>query len=153
MRMNGRKEIEELSSGREIDVLVAQQIMSWLIETDEAKLRKLQGYFARDEKRLWWRAPEGGWYSDPPPYSSDIAAAWQIVESMNSSGQFLFLTQNAEEFKVAFDELTTLSPDYISEKSVALAICKAALVIAERVQIVVRLVGVEQRAAAATSVT
>ena len=148
--MNDRKEIEQLSSGREIDVLVAEEIMSWRIETDEPKIRKLQGYFARDEERLWWRAPEGGWYSDPPPYSSDIVAAWQIVESMNSSGQFLFLAQNTEEFKVAFDESTTINPDYIGEKSVALAICKAALVVADRVQIGVRRVGVAQRAARAT---
>jgi hypothetical protein len=57
MRMNDRKEIEQLSSGREIDVLVAEEIMSWHIETDEPRIRKLQGYFSRDEERVWWRRP------------------------------------------------------------------------------------------------
>ena len=145
MTINSREEIMRLSTGREIDVLVAEQIMGWQIETDEPKLTKLQGYFSRDEERRWWRAPEGGWYYDPLSYSSDLAAAWRIVESMNSRGQFLFLSQNYEEYNVAFHEQRTISPDYISEKSVALAICKAALVVAERIQFEVRR-GVEQRA-------
>ena len=144
--MNSRKEIIQLSAGREIDVLVAEQIMGWQIETDEPKLESLQRYFSLDEHPQWWRAPEGGWYSDPPSYSSDIATAWQIVERMNSRGQFLFLSQNSEGFKVDFDELRTFSPDNISEKSGALAICKAALLVAERVQFGVRGVGIEQRA-------
>lgn len=144
--MNSRKEIIQLSAGRDIDVLVAEQIMGWQIETDEPKLTRLQRYFSRDEHPQWWRAPEGGWYSDPLSYSSDIAAAWQIVESMNSQGQFLFLSQNYQEYNVAFDEPRTTSPDYISEKSIALAICQAALVVAERVHFGVRRVGVEQRA-------
>lgn len=151
MSMNSRKEIMQLSAGREIDVLVAEQIIGWQIETDEPKLKKLQGYFSRDEERRWWRAPDGGWYCDPPPYSSDMAAAWQIVESMNSRGQFLFLSQSAEEYKVAFDEPRTISPDYISEKSVAFAICKAALVVAEHVQVGARRAGIEQRAVPATA--
>jgi Phage ABA sandwich domain len=146
MSMNNRKEIMQLRSGREIDVLVAEQIKGWQIETDEPKLRKLQGYFSRGEERRWWRAPEGGWYYNPPSYSSDITAAWQIVESMNSRGQFLFLSQNYEEYNVAFDEPRTISPDYISEKSVALAICKAALVVAERVQFGVGSPVIAQRA-------
>jgi hypothetical protein len=47
MSMNSRKEIMQLSVGREIDVLVAEQIIGWQIETDEPKLRKLQGYLLR----------------------------------------------------------------------------------------------------------
>lgn len=148
--MNSRKEMMQLRSGPEIDVLVAEQIMGWQIETDDPKLRKLQGYFSRDEHRRWWRAPEGGWHCEPPSYSSDIAAAWQIVENMNSRGQFLFLSQSSEEYKAAFDEPHTISPHYISEKSVALAICKAALVVAEQVRFGI-FAGVEQRAVPATA--
>ena len=149
--MNSREDLMQLSAGREIDVLVAEQIMGWQIETDKPKLRKLQTYFSRDEERRWWRAPEGGWYCDPLSYSSDIAAAWHIVESMNTRGQFLFLSQSSEEYKAAFDEPRTISPDYISETSVALAICKAALAVMEHVQFGVLRVGVEQRAVPATA--
>jgi hypothetical protein len=151
MSMRSSKEIMQMSAGREIDVLVAEQIMGWQIEKDQKKLRKLQEYFARDEERRWWRAPKGGWYSEPPSYSSDIAVAWQIVESMNSRGQFLFLSQSSEEFRVSFDEPRTINPDYISEKSVAFAICKAALVVAERVGVGVRDAGNQERALPATS--
>jgi len=147
--MYSRKQITQLSASREIDVLVAEQIMGWQIETDEPKLKRLQQYFPRDEHRRWWRAPEGGWYCDPPSFSSDIAAAWQIVESMNSRGQFLFLSQCPEEYNIAFDEPRTISPDYIREKGVALAICKAALVVAERVPFGVRRLRVAQSAALA----
>ena len=128
-------EIIKLNAGREIDILLAQQIMGWQLETDEPKLRKLQGYFSRDEARRWWRNPEGGWYCDPPSYSSNMIAAWQVVEMMNSNGQALFLSQSSEENNVAFDEPRATSPDYISEKSVTVAICKAALTAhARRVQ-------------------
>lgn len=147
--MHSRKQITELSASREIDVLVAEQIMGWQIETDKPKLKRLQQYFARDDHRRWWRAPEGGWYCDPPSYSSDIAAAWQIVESMNSRGQFLFLSQCNEQYNIAFDERHTISPDYIREKGVALAICKAALVVVARVPFGVRRIGIEQPAALA----
>jgi len=151
MTIRSKKEIVQLSAGREIDVLVAEQMMGWQIETDQKKLRKLQEYFCRDEERRWWRAPEGGWYSDPPSYSSDIDVAWRIVERMNSRGQYLFLSQSDEEYKVAFDEPRTINPDYISEKSVAFAICKAALVVAEHVEVGVRDAGNEERALPATS--
>jgi hypothetical protein len=102
--------------------------MGWRLETDEPKLRKLQGYFSRNETRRCWRNPEGGWYFDPPSYSSNMIAAWQVVEMMNSKGQALFLSQSSEGNKVAFDELRAISPDYISERSVTPAISKAALI-------------------------
>jgi hypothetical protein len=142
----------QLSSGRETDVLVAEQIMGWQIETDEPKRRKLQELFSGDKARQWWRSSEGGWYCDPPSYSSDIVAAWQIVESMNNRGQFLFLSQSSEKYKVAFDEPRGINHDYISEENVNLAICKAALVVAERLKVGVR-VGIEQRTVPATALT
>ena len=126
--MISSKEIIELNAGREIDILVAEQIMGWQLETDEPKLRKLQGYFSRDEGRRWWRNPEGGWYCDPPVYSSNMIAAWQVVERMTSRGQALFLSQTFEESKVAFDEPRATSLDCVNERSVTVAICKAALI-------------------------
>jgi len=122
------KVINELNAGPEMDIIVAEQIMGWLIETDEPKLRRLQGYFARDEGRRWWRTPAGGWYCEPPAYSSDITAAWQVIEQMNSRGHTLFLSQGSEESKAAFDEPRGTGTDCINERSAPLAICKAALV-------------------------
>ena len=41
--MISKEEIRRLQAGREIDVLVAEQVMGWQVETDEAKLQKLSG--------------------------------------------------------------------------------------------------------------
>jgi Phage ABA sandwich domain len=150
--MNSRTEIMQLSSGREIDVLVAEQIMGWQIETDELKRRKLRELFSGDKERQWWRAPEGGWYCDPPSYSSEVAAVWRIVELMNKRGQFLFLSQNSEKYEVAFDEPRAINHDYIAEENVNLAICKAALAVAAGGKVGV-CVGIEQRTVPATALT
>jgi hypothetical protein len=61
-----------------------------------------------------------------------MTATWQVVEKMNADGYVLFLLRNSEESKVAFDEPGTVSPNYITERSVAGAICKAALIATAR---------------------
>jgi hypothetical protein len=122
----------QLSAGREMDILVAEQVIGWQIETDQTKLKKLNWYISRSSEGIWWRTTEGGWQSDPPSFSSNIAAAWRIVEVMNSLGQTLFLLQSAEQTGAAFELDHTKSPDYISDKSVTAAICKAALIVTQQ---------------------
>jgi len=128
--MVSRKEVAQLSAGREMDTLVAEQVMGWQKETDEAELKRLDKYFSYREGRIWWRKPEGGWYYEPSAFSSDLTAAWQVVERMNSRGLTLFLFQSLEGIHVAFDESRAVDPDYIIKKSVARAICEAALLVA-----------------------
>jgi hypothetical protein len=130
-----RNEYDYRSGDRAInylDIIVAEQVMGWRIEDDEPKLRRLNSYFPHDDKRRWWRKPEGGWQFDPLLYSSNMTATWQVVEKMNADGYVLFLLRNSEESKVAFDEPGTVSPNYITERSVAGAICKAALIATAR---------------------
>lgn len=127
MGMMKREEIEKLNAGRQIDLLVAQQVMGWQLETDQAEIKRLDKYLFRDKDKRWWHNPEGGWRFDPPNYSTDIVAAWQVVEKMNIRGQALFLIQSLSDNNVAFDEPGTTEPSYISDKSVSGGICKAAL--------------------------
>jgi hypothetical protein len=126
--MINKEEIMQMGVGREIDLLVAERVMGWQAETDEAKLRKLSGYLARDEGRRWWRNPEGGWHCDPPGYSSDIKNGWKVVERMKINGKPLSLFQDFNGNRVAFDQPGAAEPDYIVEKNLLLAICKAALI-------------------------
>ena len=126
--MISREEIMRLDAGREIDLLVAERVMGWRLEADEPKLKKLNGYFYRDEDRRWWRNPEGGWFCDPPGYSSDIKDGWKVVERMRNVGKSLSLSQDLKGNRVVFDEPDAAESDYIVEKSVSLAICKAALI-------------------------
>jgi Phage ABA sandwich domain len=127
--MISRKEIMQLNVGRETDILVAEQVMGWEIETDAVKLKRLNRYISNKAENCWWRTPEGGWRSDPPSYSSEIAAAWQVVERMKNKGRFIFLIQRFNENKVAFDDPSASNPDYITAKSLTGAICKAALMV------------------------
>lgn len=124
-----REEIEQLKAGRQTDLLVAQYVMGWQLETDQAEIKRLDKYLFRDKDNRWWRNPEGGWRFDPPNYSTDIVAAWQVVEKMNIRGHALFLIQSLKGNNVAFDEEGTTDPRYITDKSVSGAICKAALLI------------------------
>ena len=124
-----KKEIMQLIAGRETDILVAEQVMGWQIETDLAKLKQLNQYTSQRAEDRWWRTPEGGWRYEPPAYSSEIAATWQVVERMKSKGRFLFLFQGPEGNKVAFAESDTSNSDYIIDKNLTGAICKAALMV------------------------
>jgi len=127
--MISREEMAQLKAGRELDVLVAKQVMGWQIETDAAKLKRLNRYISCHEENGWWRTPEGGWHCDPPAYSSEIAATWQVVERMKIKGRFLFLYQGTEGNKVAFAESSASNPDYITERNLTGGICKAALLV------------------------
>jgi hypothetical protein len=126
--MMNREEILQLNSGREIDILVAEQVMGWQVELDPYRVHRLDHYFSTKKNNKWWRKPEGGWYDSPPSYSSDITAAWEVVERMNSRGQAIFMLKTFDLNQVAFDQPSKANPDYITEKTVAGAICKAALV-------------------------
>lgn len=126
--MIDRKAIMQLTPGRETDILVAEQIMGWQIETDGPKLKQLNQNISRKAGDCWWRTPEGGWLCDPPAYSSEIAATWRVVERMKTKGRFLFLFQGAAGNKVAFAESLASNPDYITGRNLTGAICKAALI-------------------------
>ena len=126
--MISKEKIMQLQVGREIDLLVAEHVMGWQVETDGAKLRKLSGFFSSDEGRMWWRNPEGGCHCDPPGYSSDIKEGWKVVERMQTNGKPLSLFQGSNGNRVAFDIPDAAAPAYILEKSLLLAICKAALI-------------------------
>ncbi len=127
MMMN-REEVVQLGNGKAMDILVAEQIMGWQLEKDDAEIKRLNGYFAHHEERRWWRMPNGGWYDEPPAYSTSIAAAWQVVESLNTQGYKLHLSQGDQESKAGFT-LAVMNAEYITEKSVPEAICKAALLV------------------------
>lgn len=63
-------------AGRELDALVAGQVMGWRLVT------KAGG-------RLYWHGPDGLWLCgeyDLPHYSTDTAAAMQIIEKLRPMG-------------------------------------------------------------------
>jgi hypothetical protein len=61
---------DEMPAGREMDALVAETVMG---------CRYIPDYHR-------WELPNGRWSIDLPEYSTDITAAWQVVERMISTG-------------------------------------------------------------------
>lgn len=129
--MINRDEILKMGTGSEMDILIAEHVMGWQVETDQAKLKRLSRYVSHPAERTWWREPQGGWHCDPPRYSSDISAAWQVVGMMNQRASALFLFQDSGETKAAFGDPDATDTDYMKGKDVAEAICKAALAAAQ----------------------
>jgi hypothetical protein len=125
--MINREEILQVSSGREIDILVAEHVLGRQVETDSYSLNRLADFFPSTKNSRWWRKPDGGGYDSPPPFSSASTAAWQVVEHLNTRGQALAMRNGLEENKVAFDHPGEIHSDYLTAKTVAGAICKAAL--------------------------
>jgi len=142
--MISREGVLRLSAGRELDILVAEHVMGWRVETDHAKLKQLSHYVSRPTACTWWRDPQGGWHVDPPRYSSEIGAAWQVVGTMNQRGHAFFLLQSLEESRAAFGDPDATDADYMKGKDVAGAICKAALTAVARPLRVVNAAGVRQ---------
>lgn len=140
--MISKEEILKLSAGREMDILVAEHVMGWQVETDRAKLERLNMYVSHSAERIWWRDPQGSWYCDPLLYSSDIVAAWKIVGSMSGRGRTLFLFQSLEENGAAFNDPGATVTDYVTGADVTVAICRAALASVARPVQVASLAGI-----------
>jgi hypothetical protein len=66
-----REEILALGAGRELDALVAEHVMGWSRGTIGPE---------DDLSLVWFPLDGGGWLEEPRPWSTDIRAAWQVVE-------------------------------------------------------------------------
>ena len=128
-----RDEILSMEAGRELDALVAERVMGW----GDISLHPMMD-------SDWWGMPSGpataiqgavGWlytHEKVPNYSTDIAAAWEVVEAVRGRGWSLSLGEgmsgygDAVVWMVDFYKgnricLSANGPD------VPLAICRAAL--------------------------
>jgi hypothetical protein len=77
-----------MEAGRELDAIIAEKVMGWQRETDERELRRLNsGYLDASEYARWWINPSGGWACASPRYSTDIAAAWEVVERLKDANR------------------------------------------------------------------
>jgi hypothetical protein len=83
-----------------------------------------------------WVDPKGEMaHVNPPEFSSDIAAAWTVVEALNSS-HLVEITQRLKPqeggfyFAVTFIGLQQLAGEYGKADTLPLAICRAALLAA-----------------------
>ena len=115
-----REEILRMEAGPELDRLVAEQIMGWREGQDTLKLQGGMGILG--EKAL-------------PRYSTDIAAAWEVVEALREKEFVIDILGLLEDFIVKIwneNESEGLSIAKASAEQAPLAICRAALIVLEQ---------------------
>ena len=87
-----RDEILNMPAGREMDALVAEFVMEWLPNPGPAKISPIRGFFRQGKKHLEWMSMEDVDSMSPedkivPHFSTDIAAAWLVVEKITDPHQ------------------------------------------------------------------
>lgn len=137
--------MSELKAGRELDALVAEKVMGW---------RPMQGGVSMEigEKDDLWEDGSRKWYGkdgDPrpmrllpsPKFSTDIAAAWLVVEKLIARGDEFTLERisldkvwRAKVYPFTKDKgwagggyFTSSNDVAVNAKTAPLAICRAAL--------------------------
>ena len=102
------EQIDQLAAGPRLDSLIAEKLMNWL---------------PKNREETWALIP---------CYSTDIAAAWLVVEKLKALNQRLGLSQGIvdqdEEWVFTFtDWTTTKRSEPVYAETAPLAICRAAL--------------------------
>ena len=133
------EDIDKLEAGRELDALIAEKVMGWKWFLDAANLGSGPQYRYLDEPKQWWNPPRLEWDGvskiaiahrpteyQPPEYSSDIAAAWEVVEKLREMGFPVHIQCGQYHYGVV-GYRDVLKDEWVWAKSAPLAICRAAL--------------------------
>lgn len=115
-----------MRAGREMDALVAEKVMQIAVFVDYATIRGQQMAIS------WWDAPKEDENAKPiPDYSTDIAAAWQVVEAPRLAELLEYVEVSVVRYHDRYEchiEDDTAARLYIAEADTAPhAICLAAL--------------------------
>ena len=91
-----------MKPGRELDKLIAEKVFGeqFLPFADWAKTNKLDisnielgNYAELEHFQLLHQEAEDSWMSSLPQFSTDISAAWQVVEKLENDG-FYYIVSN-----------------------------------------------------------
>lgn len=124
------EEIDSMEAGRELDCLVAERVMGYVLEGADAVIQAVAAIdgvaaFGTDGKIHYFR-------DALPSYSTDIAAAWDVVERLTSRGHPMFLELDSHGAAVAGPYYAKVAfwaiyADYSYADTAPLAICRAVL--------------------------
>ena len=84
------KDTEITPPGRRLDALVAEKVMGWLWVTEDAEQPEAVPYLRDGKGGVYYptvaaefpKLPTAG--GNIPPYSTDIGAAWEVLEKMRA---------------------------------------------------------------------
>jgi hypothetical protein len=120
----------EMVAGPDLDALVAEKVMGWR----KVPRRVIND---RDLGPGWWHptkgdpeSPNPGASAFPPPsYTTDIAAAWDVVETLNKKGIYLWAVGQEDSFPGWSADFgrNHQSAHVAWGETAPLAICRAAL--------------------------
>ena len=110
--------IDKMEAGRELDALVAERVMGLDVKITDWKSDRYGRY-----KVKHYRVGN----SFLPEYSTDISAAWTVIEKMINLDYGIHMGLNKGNFEIAIYPLGDSDWIYISAPTAPLAICKAAL--------------------------
>lgn len=112
-----------MEPGRELDALVAEKVMGlrveWGQDTPCPDCDEVGRYCGG---RAWCSPCRAWYYSAYKDYSTDIAAAWEVVERLVAGGERHFVVEKAGAWLVRFRE-----GDWLPGETAPHAICLAAL--------------------------
>lgn len=127
--------MDEMQAGRELDALIAEKVMGLVWDETHCRIcgwklsATVEQGCVKDSCSL--RPPPSRRADEPPHYSTDIAAAWQVVEKISSYSLTVIITNHmaAEGWNV---EILGLEEDIGADATTAPeAICLAAQKMAE----------------------
>jgi len=102
---------DDVVASRELDALVAETVMGWEQVAPDS---------------IWWQV--GQRLIEAPPFSTDIGAAWQMVEHMRRRRRFVQITcPVGDEIAVDIEGPNGETLESSWAESAPLAICRAAL--------------------------
>lgn len=104
----------DLPSGRELDALVAEKVMGWTNILD----------------RMGVPPNHGPWSHRVPSYSTDLGAAWTVVEKLIATGHIIELSnRRSGTWKIGTWQFQTFGKLSVGADAdtAPLAICRAAL--------------------------
>ena len=126
--------VDEIPAGWGIDGLISQRFLGW-----EKGTQVLAGDLS--PYMFWWHPPNGGQpVTLPPKLSEDLNLAMDVVEALFALGWKFGMTQNSDSEVVAmfhpkteheYNPAKAVKARVPSVKLAALAICRAALLVAD----------------------
>jgi hypothetical protein len=129
-----RDEILNMEAGREMDELIAKAVMGYYETTVKEEFYEGGRFVLKELNALTREGLHGGYiyHYQIKGYSTDIAAAWQVVEKLKPSYQFGLWSDDfdgAEGFGCRFRLKGTIAydRDIVWTETAPLAICRASL--------------------------
>lgn len=116
------EEIDQMAAGRELDRLIAEKVMGWkLVDPIKYPADKYCGF------------PPGQQFDYIPKYSTEIAAAWPLMERITKDKRFYYGVEMITHLHsngwliVVFGESKKYHDIYVFAETAPLAICRATL--------------------------